>query len=138
MAKKVVKREPWTKEDIRTLKTLAREKKKTTSIARLLKRTVGATYQQASKLGVTLGSPSLTARSNADAFPTVCQCARTSPASQVNLGPIHGSPWWDRVSILDGPHRHFDASPRRPERPRCKVTFEFPCQTHSLSLQTRA
>ena len=56
MAKKVVKREPWTKEDIRTLKTLAREKKKTTSIARLLKRTVGATYQQASKLGVTLGS----------------------------------------------------------------------------------
>jgi hypothetical protein len=56
MAKKVVKREPWTKEDIRTLKTLAREKKKTTVIARTLKRTVGATYQQASKLGVTLNS----------------------------------------------------------------------------------
>jgi hypothetical protein len=51
-----VKRQPWTKEDIRTLKTLAREKKKTTTIARMLKRTVGATYQQASKLGVTLGS----------------------------------------------------------------------------------
>jgi hypothetical protein len=48
MAKKVVKRQPWTKEDIRTLKTLAREKKKTTTIARMLKRTVGATYQQAS------------------------------------------------------------------------------------------
>ena len=56
MAKKVVKRQPWTKEDIRTLKTLAREKKKTTTIARMLKRTVGATYQQASKLGVALGS----------------------------------------------------------------------------------
>jgi hypothetical protein len=56
MVKKVVKRQPWTKEDIRTLKTLAREKKKTTTIARMLKRTVGATYQQASKLGVTLGS----------------------------------------------------------------------------------
>jgi hypothetical protein len=56
MAKKVVKREPWTKEDIRTLKMLAREKKKTTTIARTLKRTVGATYQQASKLGVSLGS----------------------------------------------------------------------------------
>jgi hypothetical protein len=56
MAKKVAKRKPWTKEDIRTLKTLAREKKKTTSIARMLKRTVGATYQQASKLGVALGS----------------------------------------------------------------------------------
>ena len=56
MAKKVVKRQPWTKEDIRTLKTLAREKKKTTTIARTLKRTVGATYQQASKLGVALNS----------------------------------------------------------------------------------
>jgi len=55
MAKKV-RRQPWTKEDIRTLKTLAREKKKTTTIARMLKRTVGATYQQASKLGVTLNS----------------------------------------------------------------------------------
>ena len=56
MAKKVVKRQSWTKEDVLTLKTLAREKKKTTTIARMLKRTVGATYQQASKLGVTLGS----------------------------------------------------------------------------------
>jgi hypothetical protein len=56
MAKKVVKLRASTKEDIRTLKTLAREKKKTTMIARTLKRSVGATYQQASKLGVTLGS----------------------------------------------------------------------------------
>jgi hypothetical protein len=56
MAKKVAKLRAWTKADIRTLKTLAREKKKTTTIARTLKRTVGATYQQASKLGVTLGS----------------------------------------------------------------------------------
>ena len=56
MARKGLKRQPWTKEDIRTLKTLAREKKKTTVIARTLKRTVGATYQQASKLGVTLSS----------------------------------------------------------------------------------
>ena len=56
MAKRVVKRAPWTKEDIRTLKTLAREKRKTTVIARTLKRSVQATYQQASKLGVTLGT----------------------------------------------------------------------------------
>jgi hypothetical protein len=55
MAKKV-KLQPWTKEDIRTLKTLAREKKKTTAIARTLKRSVGATYQKASQLGVTLGA----------------------------------------------------------------------------------
>ena len=49
MAKKA-KLQSWTKEDVRTLKTLAREKKKTTVIARTLKRTVGATYQKASKL----------------------------------------------------------------------------------------
>src|SRR5271169_2562266 len=52
MAKQTVKRRDWTKEDVRTLKTLAREKTKTTVIARRLKRSVGATYQQASKLGV--------------------------------------------------------------------------------------
>jgi hypothetical protein len=34
MAKQTVKRRDWTKEDIRTLKTLAREKTKTTVIAR--------------------------------------------------------------------------------------------------------
>ena len=56
MAKKVVKLRAWTKEDIRTLKTLAREKKKTSVIARTLKRSMGATYQQASKLGVMLES----------------------------------------------------------------------------------
>ena len=57
MAKKIVKRRDWTKEDIRTLKALAGEKTKTTVIARRLKRSVGATYQQASKLGVSLGLP---------------------------------------------------------------------------------
>jgi hypothetical protein len=41
MAKKKLR--PWTKEDVRTLKTLAREKTKTTVIARKLKRTEGAT-----------------------------------------------------------------------------------------------
>jgi hypothetical protein len=34
MAKKATKLRPWTKEDIRTLKTLTREKVKTTVIAR--------------------------------------------------------------------------------------------------------
>jgi hypothetical protein len=55
MAKKVVKQRDWTKEDVRMLKTLAREKTKTTVIARKLKRSVGATYQKARALGVTLG-----------------------------------------------------------------------------------
>jgi hypothetical protein len=53
MAKKKLR--PWTKEDVRTLKTLAREKTKTTVIARKLKRTLEATYQQAMRLGVMLG-----------------------------------------------------------------------------------
>ena len=52
---KTTKLRSWTKEDVRTLKTLAREKVKTSVIARKLKRSVGATYQQASKHGVTLG-----------------------------------------------------------------------------------
>jgi hypothetical protein len=56
MAKKATKRREWTKEDVRMLKTLAREGTKTTAIARKLKRTVGATYQQASKLGVSFGT----------------------------------------------------------------------------------
>jgi hypothetical protein len=56
MAKKATtKLRPWTKEDVRTLKTLARERTKTTVIARKLRRTVGATYQKARARGVTLG-----------------------------------------------------------------------------------
>jgi hypothetical protein len=55
MAKRTAKRRPWTKEDVRTLKALAREKTKTSVIARKLKRSVDAMYQQASKLGVMLG-----------------------------------------------------------------------------------
>jgi hypothetical protein len=55
MAKKATKIRPWTKEDVRMLKPLAREGTKTTAIARKLKRTVAATYQKAMLLGVTLG-----------------------------------------------------------------------------------
>src|ERR1700674_1503042 len=55
MAKKATKLRPWTKEDVRTLKTLAREKVKTSVIARKLKRTLEATYQKAKGLRVSLG-----------------------------------------------------------------------------------
>ena len=54
---KTTKLRPWTKEDVRTLKTMAREKIKTSEIARELKRSVSATYQHTAKLGVTLGMP---------------------------------------------------------------------------------
>jgi hypothetical protein len=56
MAKKATKLRPWTKEDIRSLKTLAREKTKTTVIARKLNRSYDATRLKASALGVTLGA----------------------------------------------------------------------------------
>jgi hypothetical protein len=55
MAKRTAKRRDWTKEDVRLLKTLAREKVKTTVIARKLRRSLGATRQKAMILGVTLG-----------------------------------------------------------------------------------
>jgi hypothetical protein len=55
VAKKALKLRPWTKEDVRMLKALAREKTRTSVIARKLKRSVGATYQKARVLGVTLG-----------------------------------------------------------------------------------
>jgi hypothetical protein len=55
MARKITRSRPWTKEEIRMLKTLAREKTKTTLIARKLKRSVAAVYLRASKLAVMLG-----------------------------------------------------------------------------------
>jgi hypothetical protein len=54
MAKKVTRSRPWTKEEVRMLKTLTREKAKMV-IARKLKRSVDAMYGLASKLGVMLG-----------------------------------------------------------------------------------
>jgi hypothetical protein len=54
---KTTKPRPWTEEDVRTLKTLAREKTKTIVIARKLKRTLGATYAKATALGVSVGVP---------------------------------------------------------------------------------
>jgi hypothetical protein len=55
MARKIRRSRPWTKEEVRMLKTLAREKTKTTLIARKLKRSVAAVYLRASKLTVMLG-----------------------------------------------------------------------------------
>jgi hypothetical protein len=55
MAKKITRSRPWTKDELRMLKTLAREQTKTTVIARKLKRSVAAVYLRASKLCVMLG-----------------------------------------------------------------------------------
>jgi len=55
MAKKR-KRRVWTLEQVRTLKTLAKKKKRAASIAKTLKRSEGATRQKAFSLGVSLDS----------------------------------------------------------------------------------
>lgn len=54
-AKKVVRR-AWTKDDIRTMKTMAKAKSGVAKIARALKRTPGATSVMAAKLGVSLST----------------------------------------------------------------------------------
>jgi hypothetical protein len=56
MAKKRSKRREWTKDDVRELKTLARQKMPAKKIARSLKRTEGATRQKAFSLGISLDS----------------------------------------------------------------------------------
>jgi hypothetical protein len=48
------KRRSWTTEDIRTLKTLARQKTRAGKIAKKLKRTESATRQKAFSMGVSL------------------------------------------------------------------------------------
>jgi len=53
MTKKVKRRE-WTKDDVRELKALARQKTPVAKIAKSLKRTPGATLQKAFTLGVSL------------------------------------------------------------------------------------
>ena len=54
-AKKVVRR-TWTKDDVRTMRTMAKAKSGVTKIAKTLKRTPGATSVMAAKLGVSLST----------------------------------------------------------------------------------
>ena len=56
MAKKATKRRAWTSENVRTLKTMARQKKRAARIAKTLKRTEGATRQKAFSMGLSLDS----------------------------------------------------------------------------------
>ena len=55
MAKKTKVR-AWTKDDVRELKTLARQKMPVAKIAKSLKRTLRATQQKAYSIGVSLNS----------------------------------------------------------------------------------
>lgn len=51
-----IRRRAWSKDDLRILKTLARQKVPAPKIARQLKRTVGALRQKAFALGLSLNS----------------------------------------------------------------------------------
>jgi len=52
--KKKLVRRPWTKEDLRLLKSMARDKKGVTKIAKALKRTTRALENKSYLLGVSL------------------------------------------------------------------------------------
>jgi hypothetical protein len=54
-AKKVVRR-AWSKDDVRTMKTMAKAKSGVAKIAKALKRTPGATSVMAAKLGISLST----------------------------------------------------------------------------------
>jgi hypothetical protein len=54
-AKRVVRR-AWTKDDVRTMKTMAKAKSGVAKIAKALQRTPGATTAMAAKLGVSLST----------------------------------------------------------------------------------
>jgi hypothetical protein len=54
--KKEVIRRAWTKDDLRTLKAMAKEKRGATKIAKALKRTVGATTVMAAKHEISLST----------------------------------------------------------------------------------
>lgn len=54
--KKTTVRREWTRDDVRNLKTLAKQKVGVTKIAKQLKRTPGATAAKACTLGVSLST----------------------------------------------------------------------------------
>ena len=54
--KKKVIRRAWTKEDFRTLKSMAKDKQGVKKIAKALKRTPGATSVMAAKRGISLST----------------------------------------------------------------------------------
>jgi len=54
--KKKVVRRAWTKDDLRTLKSMAKDKQGVKKIAKALKRTPGATSGMAAKRGISLST----------------------------------------------------------------------------------
>ena len=57
MAKKASKRREWTTQDVKELKAMAKSKTPAPTIAKKLKRSLGATRQKAFSMKVSLDSP---------------------------------------------------------------------------------
>jgi hypothetical protein len=124
MAQKTTKPRAWTKEDVRALKTLAREK--TTVIARKLKRSVGATHQKVMRLGVTLGGSHIRGRKPllTDARRAAAACPEVSPVSQYYFdcptrmgGALNRSPTASTHELPDDCKDIADQSQGRPQAP---------------------
>ena len=56
MPKKKTKRVLWSKDDVKTMKTMAKEKRGRDKIAKILKRTPGAVSVKAALIGISLST----------------------------------------------------------------------------------
>ncbi len=84
-SKKTPARRPWTKDDVRMLKSLAR-KETASGIAKALKRTEGATRQKATALGVSLDTSRVRAaakKTAAKKAPVKKAAAKKAPAKKM-------------------------------------------------------
>jgi hypothetical protein len=69
---KKTKRRAWSTEDVRALKAGAKKKTQAASIARMLKRTEGATRQKAFALGLSLDTRASAISNSAMESPAMC------------------------------------------------------------------
>jgi hypothetical protein len=80
-SKKAPARKPWTKDDVKLLKSMAR-KEPASKIAKSLKRTEGATRQKATALGVSLNTARKRAPAKKSVATKVVASKRAAPAKK--------------------------------------------------------
>jgi len=80
-SKKAPARKPWTKDDVKLLKSMAR-KEPASKIAKTLKRTEGATRQKATALGVSLNTARKRAPAKKVAGAKVVATKKAAPAKK--------------------------------------------------------
>jgi len=80
-SKKAPSRKPWTKDDVKMLKSMAR-KEPASKIAKTLKRTEGATRQKATALGVSLNTARKRAPAKKGVAVKVVAAKKATPAKK--------------------------------------------------------